>query len=104
MTHIAIEHLAGVVDVQRGAVVSKVIYRDAGVNVTVFGFDTDEALTEHTASRTAFVEVIEGRLDFTVEGITYDAGPGFWVQMPAGATHSLVAREPTRMLLVLVGT
>jgi quercetin dioxygenase-like cupin family protein len=103
MTHIAIERPADVVDVQPGAVVSKVIYRDAAVNVTVFGFDTGEGLTEHTASRTAFIEVLEGRLELTVEDTTYDAGPGFWLQMPPGARHSLLAREPTRMLLVLVG-
>jgi quercetin dioxygenase-like cupin family protein len=103
-THTAIEDLAAAVEVQAGAVVSKVIYRDAAVNVTMFGFDAGEGLTEHTASRTAFIEVLDGRLELTVQGTTYDAGPGFWLQMPPGATHALVAREPTRMLLVLVGS
>jgi quercetin dioxygenase-like cupin family protein len=104
MAHTAIDDLATTVEIQPGAVVSKVIYRDEALNVTVFGFDAGEGLTEHTASRTALIEVLRGRLSLTVDGETYDAAPGFWLRMATGAPHSLVATEPTLMLLTLVGT
>ncbi|MGZ6545926.1 MAG: cupin domain-containing protein [Actinomycetota bacterium] len=103
MPHSTIEDLAATVQIQPGAVVSKVIYRDDALNVTVFGFDAGEGLTEHTASRTALIEVLRGRLAITVDGQTYDAGSGFWLRMATGAPHSLVATEPTLMLLTLVG-
>lgn len=103
MTHAAIEDARSAVAIQQGAVVSKVIYRDESLNVTVFGFDAGEGLTEHTASRTAVVEVLSGRLELTVDGETYDAGPGFWLRMATGAPHALVAMEPTLMLLTLIG-
>jgi hypothetical protein len=49
MAHTLISDLAGEVAVQSGAVVSKVVHRGDGLNVTVFGFDAGEQLTEHQA-------------------------------------------------------
>jgi quercetin dioxygenase-like cupin family protein len=56
------------VAIQAGAVVSKVVHRCDGMNVTVFGFDAGEELTEHQAARAAVVQVLSGRLRFTVDG------------------------------------
>jgi quercetin dioxygenase-like cupin family protein len=58
----------GEVAIQAGAVVSKVVHRCDGMNVTVFGFDAGEELTEHQAARAAVVQVLSGRLRFTVDG------------------------------------
>jgi len=102
MTHTAIPELGQVVTIQPGAVVSKVVHRDEDLDVTVFGFDAGEGLTEHTASRSAIVEVLRGRLRFTADGEELDAGPGFWLHMTAGTPHALEAVEPTLMLLTLV--
>lgn len=102
MPHTAIADPAAAVHIQEGAVVSKVIHRDEGLDVTVFGFDAGQGLTEHTASRVAIVEVLSGRLRFTADGEELDAGPGFWLHMAAGTPHALEATEPTVMLLTLV--
>jgi quercetin dioxygenase-like cupin family protein len=82
--------------------VSKVILRDERLNVTVFGFDAGEGLTEHQAAQAAVVQVLVGRLSFMAGGEEYDAGPGFWLHMSPGTPHSLIAREPTVMLLTLI--
>lgn len=104
MSHVAIADAAAAVAIQPGAVVSKVIHRNEDLNVTVFGFDAGEGLTEHQASRAAIVQVMAGRLRFVADGEELDAGPGFWLHMTPGTPHSLVAAEPTVMLLTLVGT
>ncbi len=103
MSHSAVADAAEVVTIQPGAVVSKVIHRDESLDVSVFGFDAGEGLTEHTAARTAIVQVLAGRLRFTADGEDLDAGPGFWLHMTPGTPHALVATEPTLMLLTLVG-
>jgi len=41
------------VAIQPDAVVSNVVHRGVGMNVTVFGFDAGEELTEHQAARAA---------------------------------------------------
>lgn len=104
MPHTVVENIAATVEIQSGAVVSKVIHRDEAMNVTVFGFDEGEGLTEHAASRTALIHVLTGRLDLVVEGAAYAARAGFWLRMDTGASHSIVAREPTLMLLVLISS
>lgn len=104
MSHITIEDVTRAVEIQAGAVVSKVVHRDDDMDVTVFGFDAGEGLTEHTAARPAIVQVLSGRLQFTVEGDEVDMVRGTWVHMSAGAAHSLKAVEPTVMLLTLLHT
>lgn len=102
MAHTMIEDAAGVATIQEGAVVSKVIHRDEDLDVTVFGFDAGEGLTEHLAARPAIVQVLSGRMRFTVDGEDLEAGPGFWLHMTAGTPHALAAVEPSLMLLTLV--
>jgi quercetin dioxygenase-like cupin family protein len=101
MTHRMVD-VASAVAIQAGAIVSKVIHREEPLDVTVFGIAEGEGLTEHAASRDAIVQVLSGRLRFTVEGDELDAGPGSWIHMSQGALHSLVAEEPTVMLLTLL--
>ena len=103
MAHTLISDPASNVTVQAGAVVSKTIHRGGGLNVTVFAFDTGEQLTEHQAARSAIVQVLSGRLRFTVDAERLDLGPGCWLHMAPGAPHSLLATEPTVMLLMLIG-
>jgi quercetin dioxygenase-like cupin family protein len=91
------------VAIQPGAVVSKVVHRGDGMNVTVFGFDAGEELTEHQAARAAVVQVLFGRLRLTVDGEELELVPGSWLHMTPGTPHSLVATEPTIMLLTLAG-
>lgn len=90
------------VTIQPGAIVSKVIHRDEDLNVTVFGLDAGEELSEHRASSAAIVQVLVGRMRFTADGESLEAGPGFWLHMAPGTPHSLMALEPTVMLLTLV--
>ena len=84
--------------------VSKVVHRGDGMNVNVFGFDAGEELTEHQAARAAVVQVLSGRLSFTVDGEEFELVPGSWLHMTPGTPHSLVATEPTIMLLTLAGS
>ena len=79
------------VAVQPGSVVSKVVYRDDVLNVTVFGFSAGEGLSEHQASRAAVVQVLSGRLQFTADGEDLDLGPGFLA--PHVAKHAPCAQS-----------
>ena len=102
MTHTVISNIETAVSIQADAVVSKVVHRDETLNVTVFGLDAGQELTEHQAARAAVVQVISGRLRFTADGEAIDAGPGFWLHMAPNTPHSLVATEPAVMLLTLL--
>ena len=104
MPHVLIIDPPREVDIQPDAVVSKVVHRGDGLNVTVFGFDAGEGLTEHQTACVAVVQVLSGRLRFTVDGEELELVPGSWLHMTPGTPHSLIATEPAAMLLTLVGS
>lgn len=85
-----------------GGIASRVLAKSGGGSVTLFAFDRGEGLSEHTTPFDALVLVLEGELRLTIGGTAVAATPGTIVRMPAGVPHSVDARAPTRMLLVMV--
>jgi quercetin dioxygenase-like cupin family protein len=87
---------------QSGSVVSRVILKQKGGNVTVFAFDTGQELSEHTAPFDALVNVIEGDVEVTVSGVPMRVGAGESIIMPANQPHALKAISRFKMVLTMV--
>ena len=102
MSHAAASDLLAEVPIQEGAIVSKVIHREDAFSVTVFGFDIGQDLSEHRSPRRAIIEIVSGRMEIIVDNHTFDAGPGFWLYLAPDTAHSLVAAQPSVMLLTLI--
>ena len=95
-------NLAGMVEYQEGAVVSKqIIKKDAG-NITLFAFDKGEGLSEHTAPYDAAVLVVEGKAQIVISGVTHTVGAGELIIMPANKPHAVKAPEKFKMMLVMI--
>ncbi len=67
----------------------------------LFSFATGQELSEHTASQPAILHFIEGEADLKLGEDELTAAPGTWVRMPARLPHSVRARTPVTMLLLL---
>lgn len=94
--------LAGLIDYQDGSIVSRMLVnKDAGT-VTLFAFDKDQGLSEHTAPFDALVYVVEGETAITISGKAMTLKTGDTVVMPANDPHALKAIERFKMLLVMV--
>jgi len=97
-----IKKLVELVDYQDGVVASRtVIGKDVGT-VTVFAFDKEQGLSEHTAPFDALVFVIEGEARIKISGKEYNLKGGEMIIMPAGDPHSLKAIERFKMLLIMI--
>jgi len=94
--------LAAEVEIPSEGTLSRVLYRDDLVRVVLFAFDTDQELTEHTASVAAIIQVVSGRLDVTLGDEVVVAAPGSWLRMPPHLPHSVRALEPSIMLLSML--
>ena len=81
---------------------SRVLYKDDDIRVVLFGFDTGQELTEHTAALPAVVQVISGRAKIGYGEETVIAEPGSWLRMEARLPHSVFATAPTVLLLTLL--
>jgi quercetin dioxygenase-like cupin family protein len=97
-----VRSLAGLVDYQAGAVVSRQVIAKPTGTVTLFAFDKGEGLSEHTAPFDALVEVLDGRAEITISGKPFQLGSGDAIVMPANEPHALKATERFRMLLVMI--
>lgn len=52
--------LASLIEIQPESTVSRVVMREDGLRVVLFGFDKDQALSEHTAAMPVTIQVLEG--------------------------------------------
>ena len=103
--HLACDRATSVtelVQVGEGAIVSRVLARTSGGNVTLFAFDGGQGLSEHTAPFDALVQVVSGCLDLTIGGDAVKVVTGEIVRMPANVPHALHAPEPAKMVLTML--
>ena len=89
-------------DIPLDSIVSRTVYRDRSLKAIVFAFAPGQELSEHTASVPAIIQILEGECEVTLGEDHFEAQPGFWVRMPAKLPHSLLARTPVKMLLMML--
>jgi quercetin dioxygenase-like cupin family protein len=89
-------------EIPEEGVLSKVLYRDDRIRVVGFAFDAGQELTEHTAAVPVIIQVISGRFRFDAEGEAAEIGPDSWMHLGAAVPHSVIALEPSRLLLTLL--
>lgn len=63
-----------------------------------------ERVPDHSSPKALVATLLEGSLDFTVDGRTERLAPGDVVYVAPGTKHDLAAVEPARLQLVLVNT
>ena len=94
--------MADLVAYNDGSVVSRqIIKADAG-NVTLFAFDKDQELSEHTAPFDALVHVIDGETEIRISGRSYHLKTGDAIIMPANEPHAVKALTRFKMLLTMI--
>ena len=96
------EKLVDLVNYQNDAVVSREVVNKATGTITAFAFDRGQGLSEHTAPFDAFVYVVEGRVEITIEGSAHLLGQGDMIIMPSHKPHALKALDRFKMLLVMI--
>ena len=97
-----VTNIQGTVAYQPGAIVSKTLVEKEGGTVTVFAFDRDQALSEHTAPFDALVQVLDGEAEVRIAGVPHRVAAGEMIVMPAGRPHALKALTAFKMMLIMV--
>jgi quercetin dioxygenase-like cupin family protein len=83
-------------------ILSRTIYQDDQIKAVIFGFGQGQELSEHTASKPAMLFFVKGEAVVGLGDDVKDAGPATFVHMPPGLKHSIKAKTPVVMLLVLL--
>ena len=95
-------HVAEMVNYQEGSVVSRQITKAEAGNVTLFAFDVNQGLSEHTAPFDALVHILEGEAEVTISGTPFRLNTGDAIIMPANEPHALKAIQKFKMLLTMI--
>ena len=70
--------------------------------MTLFSFDAGQGLSEHSAPFDALIQVIEGKMELTVEGTKHVINAGESFIIPIGAHHSVNAAERFKMIITMI--
>ncbi len=97
-------NLLDLVDYAKGSIVSRTLAENESGTITLFAFDVDQGISEHTAPFDAFVQILDGQAEIVIAGKPIQAHAGQIVLMPANIPHSLKASEPFKMLLTMLRT
>jgi len=94
--------LQTMVDYQEGAIVSRTLLKRKSGTITLFAFDKDEALSEHTSPYAALIQVFEGTADVRIEGETFNVKEGELINLPPDKPHAVYAKERFKMMLSMI--
>ena len=74
----------------------------APAHVLAQAFGQGQELSEHTAAKPAMLFFVKGEATVGLGDDVQEAQAGTWVHMPAELKHSIKAKTPVVMLLVLM--
>lgn len=94
--------LAREIDLPAEGIHSRPIFHNDRLRVTLFGMSPNDAMTEHSTSMEAMVQVIQGEGTMTLGTETHALQPGTWVHMPPGLLHSIHPTTPMVFVLTLL--
>ena len=101
-SEVEVAGLAVLVDYQNGSIVSRTLIDKKTGTVTLFAFDKEQGLSEHTAPFDAMVYIIDGQAEVLISGKPYALKAGEMIIMPANEPHALKASEKLKMLLIMI--
>ncbi len=98
----AVQNLKELIEYQGDSVVSKTLIDKEAGTVTLFAFDKEQGLSEHTAPYDALAYIIDGAAEVTISGKVHQLAAGEMIVMPANEPHALKATEKFKMVLVMI--
>jgi len=94
--------LKDLVNYQVGTVASRMVVNRKAGSITLFSFDENEGLSEHTAPYDAVVTILDGECEVWVAGKTFQMKEGETIIFPANAPHALSAITRFKMMLIMI--
>ncbi len=95
-------NLATQIEIPADSTISTTIYQDDHLKAVLFGFAAGQELSEHTAGVAAVLHFVQGEAHVTLGTQGMDAQANTWIYMPPRLPHSITAKTPLVMLVLLL--
>lgn len=87
---------------QSNKIVARDLIKNDNGRATILAFGANTELTAHKAPGDAMLQVIDGSIDFVVDGKRHHIQAGEFVTMSVGTVHEVYAPEQAKVLLTIV--
>jgi quercetin dioxygenase-like cupin family protein len=96
--HIIVE----IIEYVSNSVVIKSIIKKTTGNITAVSFDTGEAMSEKTIPFDTFVQIIDGKAEIVIDGISNVLNTGQSIIIPAHSSNIVKANERFKMISTVI--
>jgi quercetin dioxygenase-like cupin family protein len=96
--HIIVE----IIEYVPNSVVRKSILKKTTGNISVVSIDTGEALTEKILPFDTFVQIIDGKAEIIIDGISNQLNTGQSIVIPAHTSNVVKANERFKMISTII--
>lgn len=94
--------LTSLTEYAEDSIVSRTLVENDSGTLTVFAFDAEQGLSEHSAPFDAIVQVIDGETEIKIDGQSHFLRTGEIIIMPANIPHAVRAVTKFKMLLTML--
>jgi quercetin dioxygenase-like cupin family protein len=84
------------------AVLSKTIIKKSTGNISIMSFDTGEGLTEKTSPFDSFAQIIDGKAEIVIDGVSNFLECGQGIVLPAHLPNIFRANERFKMIITVI--
>jgi quercetin dioxygenase-like cupin family protein len=91
-----------IVEYVPNSVVIKTIMRKTTGNVSVMSVDSGEGLTERTTPFDTYVQVIDGKADIVINGLSHVLETGQSIVIPAHASNSIQPNGRFKLVMTVI--
>jgi quercetin dioxygenase-like cupin family protein len=91
-----------IVEYVPNSVVIKTIMHKTTGNVSVMSVDSGEGLTERTTPFDTYVQVIDGKADIVINGLSHVLETGQSIVIPAHASHSIQPNGRFKLVMTVI--
>jgi quercetin dioxygenase-like cupin family protein len=96
--HITVE----IIEYLANAVVKKTILKKSTGNISVMSFDSGEGLNEKTTAYDTFVQIIDGKAEIVINGISHILQTGQSIVIPAHAPNYVEPNGRFKMIQSII--
>ncbi|MEQ1675278.1 MAG: cupin domain-containing protein [Chitinophagaceae bacterium] len=96
--HITVE----IIEYVPNSVVTKTILKKSTGNISVMSFDIGEGLTEKTTPFDTFAQIIEGKAEIVIKGVSNFLVTGQSIVIPAHASNYINPNGRFKMILTII--
>lgn len=91
-----------VIDYIPNSVVSKTILKKSTGNISLLSFDDGEGLTEKTSPFDTYAQIVEGKAEIIIDGVSLLLETGESILIPAHKPNIVKANERFKMIITVI--